>query len=238
MSNTNPFHKGEQAIQRRYGVAERMGEIGARVIRDFMPDQHRAFFAQLPYILLSVVGDDGWPRASFLTGQPGFVQSPDARTLVIEADLARDPNRAALRAGALIGGLGIELHTRRRNRFTAHIAKIEGGKITLAIDHSFGNCPQYIQTRHVQNTASAPDHHETEHLGQLDEAASALVSRADTFFIATAAPLSADKVRHGADVSHRGGKAGFVRLDDARHLTIPDFGGNRFFNTLGNLHAQ
>ncbi|MBZ4358990.1 pyridoxamine 5'-phosphate oxidase family protein, partial [Mycobacterium tuberculosis] len=36
-------------------------------------------------------------------------------------------------------------------------------------------------------------------------------------------------------VSHRGGMPGFVRVDDARTLTTPDFSGNRFFNTLGNL---
>ncbi|HKY46193.1 MAG TPA: pyridoxamine 5'-phosphate oxidase family protein [Pyrinomonadaceae bacterium] len=36
------------------------------------------------------------------------------------------------------------------------------------------------------------------------------------------------------DVSRRGGETGFVRIDGSR-LTIPDFAGNRFFNTLGNL---
>jgi predicted pyridoxine 5'-phosphate oxidase superfamily flavin-nucleotide-binding protein len=35
------FHRGEVIAQERAGVAERMGEIGPRVIRDFMPDQHR-----------------------------------------------------------------------------------------------------------------------------------------------------------------------------------------------------
>ena len=43
---------------------------------------------------------------------------------------------------------------------------------------------------------------------------------------------------HGIDVSHRGGKPGFVRVDDARVLTIPDFTGNSFFNTLGNLALE
>jgi predicted pyridoxine 5'-phosphate oxidase superfamily flavin-nucleotide-binding protein len=37
------------------------------------------------------------------------------------------------------------------------------------------------------------------------------------------------------DVSHRGGRPGFVRVDGDRTLTIPDFLGNFFFNTLGNI---
>ena len=38
----------------------------------------------------------------------------------------------------------------------------------------------------------------------------------------------------GLDVSHRGGPPGFVRVD-GDVLTIPDYRGNRYFNTLGNL---
>ncbi|XLM22644.1 pyridoxamine 5'-phosphate oxidase family protein, partial [Chromobacterium piscinae] len=34
--------------------------------------------------------------------------------------------------------------------------------------------------------------------------------------------------------SHRGGKPGFVKIDGDT-LTIPDFAGNGYFNTLGNL---
>jgi hypothetical protein len=42
---------------------------------------------------------------------------------------------------------------------------------------------------------------------------------------------------YGADISHRGGWPGFVRVDGDL-LTIPDFRGNRYFNTLGNLIAE
>ena len=38
----------------------------------------------------------------------------------------------------------------------------------------------------------------------------------------------------GVDVSHRGGRPGFVKLD-GETLTIPDFPGNNAFNTLGNF---
>lgn len=38
----------------------------------------------------------------------------------------------------------------------------------------------------------------------------------------------------GLDVSHRGGRPGFMRVD-GDVLTIPDFRGNRYLNTLGNF---
>jgi len=59
-----------------------------------------------------------------------------------------------------------------------------------------------------------------------------MIERADTFCIASDHPQS------GADVSHRGGKPGFVRVVDDRHLAIPDYSGNNMFNTLGNIVAN
>ncbi len=62
-----------------------------------------------------------------------------------------------------------------------------------------------------------------------------MLANADTFFIASANVGEEAGPARGADVSHRGGMPGFVRIDDATTLTTPDFSGNRFFNTLGNL---
>ena len=64
-------------------------------------------------------------------------------------------------------------------------------------------------------------------------------SGAYTFFIASAHPEAAssrDPAR-GVDVSHRGGPPGFVRAEGHR-LLVPDYVGNTFFNTLGNLQLQ
>ncbi|MBN3774458.1 2Fe-2S iron-sulfur cluster-binding protein, partial [Burkholderia sp. Se-20378] len=68
-----------------------------------------------------------------------------------------------------------------------------------------------------------------------NDADRALLAQADTFFVASANTSADAGAARGADVSHRGGMPGFVRVDDARTLTTPDFSGNRFFNTLGNL---
>ncbi|MXN65513.1 2Fe-2S iron-sulfur cluster binding domain-containing protein [Stappia sp. GBMRC 2046] len=236
-----PFHEGELAVQEKVGVKERIANFGRMAIRDFMPDQHRAFFAGLPFVVLSAVDGKGWPRATMLFGYPGFVSSPDARRLSIAArTVTGDPLEAAFTPGAKVGGIGIEFQNRRRNRFTAHVSTV-GETLELAIDQSFGNCPQYIQTRRpsyvrdVTDTGFTPDVRRSK---GLDAAARAQIEAADTFFIASIAPGEDEKGKLGADVSHRGGKPGFVHIDDKGTLTIPDFAGNLFFNTFGNLHLN
>jgi predicted pyridoxine 5'-phosphate oxidase superfamily flavin-nucleotide-binding protein len=122
------------------------------------------------------------------------------------------------------------------------IAADERG-FAVRVDQSFGNCPQYIQARapeFVGGAAPAPaPRPEGAHLSA---DAQALIRRADTFFIATAAPgAHAGDPASGVDVSHRGGKPGFVRVTQENGrtvLTAPDFAGNSFFNTLGNIAAN
>src|SRR5688572_5098662 len=116
-SQTEAFHAGERALQARAGVAERLARLGPQVIRDHMPEQHRDFFALLPFIVVGSIDERHQPTASLLAAPPGFVSSPDPKTLRIDA-LARedDPLHENLRPGAPLAVLGIQPHTRRRNR--------------------------------------------------------------------------------------------------------------------------
>lgn len=231
------FHEGELALQQRAGSRARLAEAGPRVIRDYMPEQHREFFAQLPFLLAGTVDAQGQPWASVLVGEPGFATSPDPRTLLVRArPLPHDPLAGNLAAGAPVALLGIEPHTRRRNRLNGQLARQDEEGFSVDVRQSFGNCPKYIQARRPELAAAsaAPVPH---HLGALDERSLVMVARADTFFIATAHPQAGRNAPRafGVDVSHRGGKPGFVRVDAPDRLTVPEFAGNSFFNTLGNL---
>lgn len=44
----SPFHRGEQEIQSRLGIRDKLEQLGRRMIRDHMTEEHQAFFAQLP----------------------------------------------------------------------------------------------------------------------------------------------------------------------------------------------
>ncbi|SDT63908.1 pyridoxamine 5'-phosphate oxidase family protein [Pseudomonas granadensis] len=227
----SPWHAGEQQLQAHVGVAERMEAFGRKVIRSWMPDQHREFYRQLPFMLLGAVDAQGRPWASVLEGEPGFADSPDPEHLHFTSHPAAD-DPAQLRNGEPIGLLGIELHTRRRNRLNGHVANLTADGFELSVDQAFGNCPQYIQLRQFQRVPlTDPKTRPAQHLDTLDEAALALIASADTFFVASYADVDGQR---SVDVSHRGGQPGFVRLEGNR-LTIPDFAGNLHFNTLGNL---
>lgn len=227
----SPWHAGEQQLQAHVGVAERMEEFGRKVIRTWMPDQHREFYQQLPFMLYGAVDAEGRPWASVLEGAPGFAHSPDPEHLHF-ATLPAADDPALLRNGEPIGLLGIELHTRRRNRLNGHVGDLNGGGFTLSVDQAFGNCPQYIQLRQFQRVPlSDPQTRPSQHLDRLDDAATALIAGADTFFVASYVDVEGQR---SVDVSHRGGQPGFVRVEGNR-LTIPDFAGNLHFNTLGNL---
>jgi predicted pyridoxine 5'-phosphate oxidase superfamily flavin-nucleotide-binding protein len=184
----------------------------------------------------------GQPWASVLASPPGFIASPDPQHLSIHAaPLAGDPLAGTLRPGAAIGLLGIEPHTRRRNRMNGVVEQVKAQAFTVRVSQSFGNCPKYIQARAPVYRDEQPDPRRTLHRATaLDGVAARMVRDADTFFIATAYPDAGEESgrAHGVDVSHRGGKRGFVRVDADGTLTAPDFVGNYFFNTLGNLQAN
>ncbi|MGF1529565.1 MAG: pyridoxamine 5'-phosphate oxidase family protein [Candidatus Competibacterales bacterium] len=235
----SPFHEGERALQQRAGVLEKMDRQGRRAVRPYLPEQHREFYRQLPFLLVGTVDHQGQPWASIVTGRVGFITSPDDRTLVVNArPLPGDPLEANLQVGSPVGLLGIELVTRRRNRATGTVTANDPAGFTVAIQQTFGNCPQYIQAREVmERGAAAPSAPAIQRAAALDDGARAIIRRADTLFIATAhrSQDPTDQRRSGADVSHRGGNPGFVRIDDDRTLTLPDFVGNFHFNTFGNL---
>lgn len=227
------------------GSREHMAMAGPRVIRDFMPDQHRTFFAQLPFVVVGSVDEQLQPWATALAAPAGFAHSPDATHLRIDAlPGANDPLASQLVQGAPLGLLGIEPQTRRRNRMNGTVESIDGTGFSVAVQQSYGNCPKYIQAREPVFAPTPRVVPAAQWLDTLDLAAQRLIGSADTFFIATAHPAQiagddeADASAHGVDVSHRGGRPGFVRVDEDGGLTVPDFLGNFFFNTLGNLAAH
>ena len=227
----SPWHAGEKQLQARVGVAERMDELGRRVIRSEMPDQHRTFYQQLPFMLYGAVDADGNPWASILEGAPGFAKSPEPALLQL-GSLPGHDDPAQLQDGAAIGLLGIELHTRRRNRLNGRVGAVTASGFEVTVEQSFGNCPQYIQLRQFRSVPLAdPATRVAQRLNELDDAAKAMIAGADTFFVASYVDVDGQR---SVDVSHRGGQAGFVQVEGNR-LTIPDFAGNLFFNTLGNL---
>jgi len=254
---SSPFHPSELALQERFGRRKTLAAPARRFIRHHLIQQHRDFFEQLPFVVVGSVDSTGQPWASIVSSLPGVAHSPDAQHLRIDVlPHPDDPLASNLAEGSPVALLGIELETRRRNRLNGTVSDRDAHGWTVAVNQSYGNCPQYIQSRdlhfvgqlrstmgaagasavaaHDAGPSASPRLISGTTLSADDES---LIAGADTFFIATSNPRREDGESYGTDISHRGGRPGFVRIDDAT-LTVPDFIGNFFFNTIGNLQVN
>ena len=230
----SPFHAGEQQVQARLGVRD-IEHWARRVVRPYLPEQHRAFHTALPFLVAAARDGDGRPWVTLLTGPDGFVTSPDPATLEIAAQpVPGDALEGRLMAGADVGILGIELATRRRNRVNGRIAEAVAGGLTFAVDQTFGNCPQYIREREWHRVDGAPAGTPTRGT-RLTTAQQAWIAAADTLFIGSGHRGDGEHASFGMDASHRGGDPGFVQVESATRLTFPDYAGNNHYNTMGNL---
>ena len=149
-SEGSVFHEGERRMHIKLGVVERLDDLGSRMIRKEMPDQHREFFAMLRLVHLGAVDNAGHPWAIYRVGDKGFMKSPDSRTLNISSRPSiGEPQGINLSQGAKISVLGLEYETRRRNRMNGTIKEAKGDRLKIDVDQSYGNCPKYIQTRRL-----------------------------------------------------------------------------------------
>ncbi|EEE38362.1 pyridoxamine 5'-phosphate oxidase family protein [Rhodobacteraceae bacterium KLH11] len=233
---TNPFHEGEQTAQRKAGIGD-IARWASGFVRDYLPEQHRAFHTSLPFLVLSGADKTGRIWTTLVEGEDGFIRSPDPEHLTLRTKVdPDDPLADRLATGGDIGAIGIELATRRRNRFSGQI--VPGAEdITIRMRQTFGNCPQYIHTRSWARVSQKTDA-KANVSDQLSDPQITLIRQADTMFIGSGHQGKKSAASNGYDASHRGGTPGFVHVAQPDRLQIPDYSGNNFFNTIGNILAN
>lgn len=261
---TTPFHDGEIQTQARLGVQEHVNSFAPKFIRPFMPDQHREFFQAQPFIVVAARDWQGrlWSTLLFATDPQrpanGFISSPDPTVLSLQTQpLPGDALEDAFQVGSDLGLLGIEFATRRRNRVNGRITSNDGRtKMEFRVDQSFGNCAQYIRPREWWmangiNTSREQENDSTVHdngsalrttsdfssrSDKLNPDQMARLSEATSVFLATGYRGRGEDPRFGNDSSHRGGTPGFLDVQrDGTRVVIPDYSGNDFYNTIGNI---
>lgn len=226
-ASPGPFHDGELEVQRRAGLSDEAQAVG-RIVSPFLVPAAARFLATQRLAVVASLDASGQPWASILSGPAGFLRAVDERLLRAEAVPADDdPLASNLRARPELALLVLDPETRRRMRLSGRGMQAEDA-VFLLTDQVYGNCPKYIHRRRPSGdtvAARGPAVRST----RLGERQGAWIAGADTLFVASFHPEG------GADASHRGGDAGFVRVLDDRRLAIPDYTGNAMFNTLGNL---
>ncbi|WP_334018400.1 pyridoxamine 5'-phosphate oxidase family protein [Alteromonas sp. S015] len=252
LSSKNPaFHHGEIALQKTLGIDKEIGERTNGFIRSYMPEQHRQFFTSSPFTVLALVDDEGYPVAMPIWGEDNLIESPSPTQLRFHLpdevlNMIQNALNLDMMAGSKIGIVGIEYATRRRNRLNGTISHAADGNLSVLVDQSFGNCPQYIHKRNTakkrwlaidgqsKNNSSDNVNLITTMTDTINARARLIIESAETFFIASRHSSLSLEANEGLDVSHRGGKAGFINVK-GNTITFPDFSGNKFFNTLGNI---
>lgn len=229
----DPFHPGERAIQEQTGERD-IALMNGRLIADRIPAAARLFVTQQRYGVLGWSAPDDGPWATLLGGPPGFARTDeDDRTLYLQlidrtGMLSRLPPFAEMRQGDHLGILFIELATRRRLRINGRCGRRTDAELAVMVDHAYPLCPKYIQRRQLAARGPSPATADIREGSALDNDLVTWITGADTFFVASAHPDGP------TDVSHRGGRPGFVRHQDGA-LRIPDYPGNGMFNTFGNF---
>jgi uncharacterized protein len=222
------YHEGELAVQARAGVGSE--GLGAQeMYRPAMASGVQHFVAAQQLAVVSTLDQEGRPWASLRTGQPGFLRALDEHTLEVGGySNLDDPLLANLAKPGPAGVLAINLAARQRIRLNGEARIDSAGRVVVDLNQVYGNCPQYIQAREVHGEREAKVN-ETRRTELLDERLRRWLENTDTFFLATAHPES------GVDASHRGGKSGFVRVENEKRFVFPDYAGNNMFNSLGNI---
>jgi len=223
------FHSGEIAVQERAGVRDIAADVGEG-IADHLPPGASEFLGRRQMAVLGTIDQHGNVWASVVTGEPGFIETVDDRTLKIAAQISSsDPLSRNLGTESHVALFAPDFVSSRRVRVNGR-GIIKNGAIFITTDEVYGNCRRYLQERIFVGTRQTPAANLKPGIGtELSASQQQQISQADTFFIAT------DNPDRGADVSHKGGNPGFVRILDARRIAFPDYNGNSMFNTLGNL---
>ncbi|MET9433230.1 pyridoxamine 5'-phosphate oxidase family protein [Streptomyces sp. NPDC006551] len=222
------YHRGEREIQERTGRSVE-ADRASRVIRTGLTEVLAAFVGLQRAVVIGSADSDSAMWASMVTGPPGFARATGPRSLSLTLDAARSPSaeRPFPDEPFEIGLLFPDRRTRLRLRINGIARRTARG---LAIDtvQVFTNCPGRLRRRNgpdLAPIASGP----TSSSETLSSDQRRWISRADTFFIATASDTGA------ADASHRGGEPGFVEVVSPSELTWTECPGNSMFTTLGNL---
>ncbi|KAG6875608.1 hypothetical protein C0992_003112 [Termitomyces sp. T32_za158] len=260
----NGWHRGERLVHEKLGHNDNYSIMSLyHHIGSDLPEEHAVFYTtRLPFLPIVTLDKSGRPWGSILAGtdgKPGFVRNSRSRhsTMYITAKLwSGEPllgNAETYKEDCpiLVAGIGVEYPTRRRNKFAGKITKLRktGDEIhlELLVNEALGNCPKYITSREfVPKPNTSPviisQNVDLKSNDRLPAEALSLILESDTVFLGTTYAAPADDASlfpSHLGMNQRGGRKGFIRIlpSDGRTVVIPDFSGNRFMTSLGNIEA-
>ena len=235
MTVSSPYHAGELLVQQRLGEQHIAARHGPG-IRPMIPADVAALLTQQPMVTISSLDAAGQVWTSVLQGAPGFAHSPAPGQLALHTALLlpaeNDVLWENLAGQAAVSLLFIEFRSRWRYRVNGRARAVATGWV-IDVEQAFLNCPQYLQPQAPTASHPWPGPVVPRTAGtHLPPELRTWLATADTFFLGSTDALGA------VDTAHRGGPPGFVQVEAAGTLLIPDYVGNSMYNSFGNFEVN
>ena len=252
-----PWHDGEIRMHKKMGLLEHDNPVASSLT------QKAAYSIQsAPLLAVGAIDGEGRPWTTVWGGGPGLGQPLGGSMVGVKTpvDALHDPVVQLLsspragetgtagpqsNAGKLMGGLIINLDTRKRDKLAGKmvagaIATLEDdangeaqaqAQYVFLIEESIGNCPKYLNRKDIRPAATHAK--VLSDSPQLSKDAIEVIAKTDLFFV------SSTQDYKDMDTNHRGGPIGFVRVTEDQEgssvIVWPEYSGNRLYQTLGNL---
>jgi predicted pyridoxine 5'-phosphate oxidase superfamily flavin-nucleotide-binding protein len=225
------FHEGEYHVQELMGVRKSSDTLSS-MIKDSLPAVAKNFLAYLKFCVISLSTKNDELFSSVVYDIKSFITIEDDNTIYINLkNCSYIPKSYYENKEFKIGFLGIDFENAMRMRING-TATIINNSLKISTNEVYSNCPKFIKKRvHSENLKPtlAKSILKTK---ELKEELIKVITNTDTFF------LSSLHKKRGADISHRGGKKGFVKIISSTQLQFDDMPGNNLYNTLGNIHTN
>ena len=225
------YHDGERYIQEQMGVRDKSDSLRSMIYQE-MPVVAAQFLESLNFAVLTFSNNKQELFSSVLFDLNSFVTILHTREIVINLEKSSFiPSNILEEKNLNIGILGLEFENRMRIRVNGE-GKIKDNKLHVIIHNVYSNCPKYISDRKIVGKVDFFDNSIIHKYVILEKACKKIIENSDTFFIASSYE------NKDADISHKGGKKGFLKMVYPTQLEFDDFPGNNMYNTLGNIHTN
>ena len=151
------FTESHRRLQRQFDTVRLADRIEARLCRDHVDDEDRAYIERLDMFFLATADAAGRPNCSYKGGDPGFVRVLDPKTLVFPN---YDGNGMYLSMGNTlenphVGLLFIDFENQKRLRLNGLASIVPADSIPdpypeaqflvrVTVREVFPNCPRYV----------------------------------------------------------------------------------------------
>jgi len=225
------YHDGERYIQEQMEVRDKSDSRSSMIYQE-MPVVAAQFLESLNFAVLTFSNSKQELFSSVLSDFNSFITILNSKEIVMNLEKSSFiPSDILEEKNLNIGILGLEFENRMRIRVNGK-GKIKDNKLHLIIDNVYSNCPKYINDRKIIGKVDFFNNSIIHKYAILEKACKKIIEYSDTFFIASSYE------NKGADISHKGGKKGFLKILNPTELKFNDFPGNNMYNTLGNIHIN